>query len=110
VSLDEAKAEDNRVILVGEVKPEQRDSLIQRINQGSTAVFLNPGAFGNGDDGTTFLQLKNKGRLQFAEQFIARERAMDPSSAFSRMELPTAVGRIAAEVTFHSSPPKRSTP
>ena len=82
-------AEGGRVILVGEVKQEQRESLMQRINQGATAVFFNPGAFKEGDDETAMLPMMNKGRLtHFSDWLYHKECVAKKHAIFSGLQAP----------------------
>jgi len=84
-----AVVENSRIVLVGELKPEQRESLMQRINQGATAVFLNPGAFKDGDDETALLPVKNKGRLtHFSDWLYHKECVAKRHSLFAGMPAP----------------------
>jgi hypothetical protein len=57
-----------QVILIGDwnesnAKPEARIDLLRRVERGSVAVFLKPGAFRRAGDALGWLPLKNKGRL-----------------------------------------------
>jgi hypothetical protein len=82
-------AEDSRAILVGDVKPEQRESLMQRVNAGATAVFLNTGAFAQGDDETALLPLKNKGRLtHFSDWLYHKECVAKKHALFIGLQAP----------------------
>jgi hypothetical protein len=82
-------AEDGRVILVGEVKPEQRESLMQRVNAGSTAVFLNPFAFKEGDDETALLPMTNRGRLtHFSDWLYHKECVAKRHAVFAGLQSP----------------------
>jgi hypothetical protein len=82
-------AEDSRAILVGDVKPEQRESLMQRVNAGATAVFLNTGAFAQGDDETALLPLKNKGRLtHFSDWLYHKECVVKKHAIFTGLQAP----------------------
>ena len=84
-----AIVEDSRVILVGELKPEQREGLMQRINQGGTAVFLNPGAFKEGDDETALLPVKNRGRLtHFSDWLYHKECVAKRHAVFTGLQSP----------------------
>ena len=82
-------AENSRVILAGDVSPDQRKQVLERVNQGSTAVFLNPGAFKDGDDETAQLPLKNKGRLtHFSDWLYHKECVAKKHALFQGMQAP----------------------
>ncbi len=84
-----AIAEDSRVILIGDVKPDQREGLMKRINEGSTAVVLNPGAFKVGDDETALLPIKNKGRLtHFSDWLYHKECVAKKHALFTGLQAP----------------------
>ena len=64
-------------------------SLMQRINQGSTAVFLNPGAFKDGDNETALLPLKNKGHLtHFSDWLYHKECVAKRHPLFAGLQKP----------------------
>ncbi len=77
------------VILVGDVKPEERAGLMERVNQGATAVFLNPGVFTEGDDETALLPIKNRGRLtHFSDWLYHKECVAKRHPLFAGLQKP----------------------
>lgn len=76
--LEAATAEARQAILVGNaasaLTPAVRTNLLRRIVQGSTAVFLDPGVFQEGNDPVAWLPLRNKGRLtRFSDWLYHKE-------------------------------------
>jgi hypothetical protein len=77
------------VILIGEAKSEQCAQVLERVKQGATAVFLNPGVFAKGDDETALLPLKTKGRLtHFSDWLYHKECVSKRHAMFKNLQSP----------------------